>query len=139
VSAYIEAQDIIDTYGQLQFNRISSPKADGVSDPKVVQRGIDSASSIIDMYLGGRFTLPLAVVPPVLVELAVDIAIYKMPLGPTTRTPEMRLRYDDALKMLAQIAAGTLSLGLSTEDLTANGDADTQKSAMGRSIRTYRI
>jgi phage gp36-like protein len=136
---YCTADDIVDAYGQDQLDKVSRPIGSKVSDPAVVQRGITSASSIIDAYIGNRYTLPVAVVAPILTECAIDIAIYKMALGTTVRTPEMRLRYDDALALLTKIAAGTVSIGLSSGDLATNGDTDTVKQGMGKSIRTYRI
>lgn len=137
--SYIVADDLVAAYGHSLVNKISTPEGSTQSDPAVIQRGIDSAGSIIDAYIGGRYTLPLAVVPPVLVELAIDIAIYKISLATTRRTPEMRLRYDDALKMLGEIADAKVSIGLSMSDLQANGDQDIVKQRLGKSIRTYRI
>lgn len=136
--SYITADDIIATYSASLLNKISTPEGSTQPDPAVTQRGIDSAGSIIDAYLGGRYTLPLAVVPQVVVELAVDIAIYKISLATTRRTTEMRVRYDDALKMLEEMATGKVSIGLSISDLQANGDQDVVKQRMGKSIRTYR-
>lgn len=136
---YIIAQDIADRYGQELLDRISTPRGQKQSDPNVIQKGIDAADATIDAFISNRYTLPLAVVPPILVKLAVDIAVYEMPIDVVPRTLEMRVRYDDAITMLKGIAAGTVGIGLSIADLTTNGDEDVAKQTMGKSIRTFRM
>lgn len=75
-----------------------------------VQRALTDAQAEIDGYLAGRYGLPLATVPPVLERLACDVARYR--LYERRPTDEIRTRYEDAVRVLEQIARGAFTLGL---------------------------
>lgn len=87
-------------------------------DDAVLDRRLADASAVIDGYLGGRYPLPLAVVPPILVGLACTIAYYQL-LGrsPAGVTEDLRKRYEDAIRYLEQVAAGRISLGIPAVEL----------------------
>jgi hypothetical protein len=57
---------------------------------------------MIDGYLAGRYQLPLTEVPPLVVDLAQVIAIYK--LHPFEPDPKISNDYNQALKTLRDIA-----------------------------------
>ncbi len=61
--------------------------------------------------MGKHYDLPLATVPSVLVQVAVDIAIYRMCNSDALVTEEIRSRYKDARGTLRSIAKGEVSLG----------------------------
>lgn len=82
-----------------------------------VQRALGDAQAEIDGYLAGRYALPLATVPPVLERLACDVARYR--LYERRPTDEIRQRYEDAVRVLEQIARGTVTLGLPAADTPA--------------------
>ena len=66
------------------------------------------AAEEIDSYAGRRYTLPIASCSAVLTGYACDIARYRLH---TDRMPEnVRKRYEDALKWLADVAAGRVVL-----------------------------
>jgi phage gp36-like protein len=82
----------------------------GVIDAAVVAKALTDADAVIDPHLQARYTLPLASTPKLLVRIAVDISLFDL-YG--SRAPEsITKRYNDALKMLAQISRGDLPLGL---------------------------
>jgi phage gp36-like protein len=82
-----------------------------------IQTALDDASAEIDGYLEGRFTLPLSDPPAVLSRLCADIAMYRMQvLRPLHDLADARRRYDDAIAMLAKVAAGELTLGLAADN-----------------------
>lgn len=82
-----------------------------------VQRALGDAQAEVDGYIAGRYALPLATVPPVLERLACDVARYR--LYESKPTPEIRQRYEDAVRVLEQIARGTVTLGLPAADAPA--------------------
>jgi phage gp36-like protein len=75
-----------------------------------------SASSIIDGYLSVRYAVPINPTTQLLRDLCVDIALYRMALSRLKQTAEMRLRYEDAIKLLTRISDGKASIGQDTDD-----------------------
>lgn len=117
--AYATEQDIIDRYGEAALIVASDHDEDGAADPEVVAKGLQDASEEIDVYVGGRYTLPLSPVPPVLKRLCVDISLYRMSKPPAI-TDELRRRYEDAVRLLKMISEGKVTLGESTPSGTGN-------------------
>ena len=107
--AYATAQDIIDRYSEEQLLITFDRDAEGAPDPNTVDRALDDASSEIDGYLAGRYSLPLAAPPRILTFMCVDIALYKGSVE-TAVTEERRRRYQDAIGFLVRVAKGEISL-----------------------------
>lgn len=114
MAMYAEEQDIIDRYGLTELLIVADKENTGETDPVTVVQGLTDASDEIDTYLATRYTLPLAVIVPVLKPLCVDIALYKMSTG-TSVTEEKRTRYEDAIKLLTKIAKGDVTFGKTTD------------------------
>lgn len=91
-----------------------NPNDEGTIVESVVEKAINEATTLVDAYIGKRYTLPLPSVPPVLRMIAVDLSIYNLyeRLTEMNVTDGMKLRYNNAVSMLKQIAAGDLPLGL---------------------------
>lgn len=109
--SYATQQDIIDRYGSDALHIAADRDNDGVLDVDAITRALDDATAEINVYVGARYDLPLSTVPPVLVMLCVDIALYKLATG-TAGTDERRQRYEDAVALLRRIASGELPLGV---------------------------
>jgi phage gp36-like protein len=109
---YATAQDLIDRFGErelVQLTDIDEPRTDAVVTVRV-QRALDDAVAEIDGYLAGLYTLPLTAVPATLRRVAVDLARYHLG-GVATDGVEAK-RYDDAIKFLRLVAAGSVRLGV---------------------------
>ncbi|MGJ4945074.1 gp436 family protein [Bradyrhizobium sp. HKCCYLS1011] len=122
---YASKEDIDDLYGTDLLVRIADYDRDGVPDPLVIQRGLDGADEICDAYLSSQYTVPVVPTPGIVKNCAIDIAVYKIALGRTGRTDEMRVRYEDALAILEKISTGKVGLGLppvTTTGTDANGN-----------------
>ncbi|MFZ2469479.1 MAG: DUF1320 domain-containing protein [Parvibaculum sedimenti] len=76
----------------------------GAIDAARVTRALEEADNIIQSYIGVRYALPLASVPALLVDLACDIARFK--LYDTGATEEVRTRYEDAIARLKALSKG---------------------------------
>lgn len=140
---YASKEDIDDLYGADLLIKIADQDRDGVADPAIVQRGLDSAQGLIDGALEGKYTLPLTGTSSLLRELAIDIAVYKICLQRSIRTNEMRQRYDDAMCILDKIAAGKQGIAITGPGGTGsgsdgNGNPIGGPTQNGRSINTYR-
>jgi phage gp36-like protein len=116
---YATQSDLVGRFGNrelVQLTNIETPSATSLNGA-VADRALADASAEIDTYLAGRFALPLAVVPSVLVRLCCDIARYR--LAENRSTEEMRRRYEDATRVLEQVRDGKLQLGLEAVDAAA--------------------
>lgn len=137
---YVSKEDIDDLYGSDMLIRIADQDKDGVPDVDIVERGLLSADDTINAYLSTRYNVPLRVKPGILRDCGINIAVYMIAMDRSKRTEEMRIRYEDALKMLSQIALGKVGLGIPPTDMDGDGPGgigDTRTN-IGRSIDTFR-
>ena len=104
--AYATLDDLVARFGEQelidQTDRVSGTNVDA----ELVARVLDYASATIDPYLAGRYDLPLPSVPALLVGLCCDMARYA--LYPDAAPEMVKDRYNNALRLLREIAAGTL-------------------------------
>lgn len=88
----------------------------GAIDAAVLTRALEAADGEIDSYLAARYTLPLASVPTILRDCAVDIARYRLhDRGVPDRVKDA---YKDRIAWLLNVSKGVASLGINTDDLT---------------------
>ena len=121
--AYAAQIDLENQYGVDLVTRLADYDGDGVADQSAIDDALTSAQSIVDAYLAARYPVPLANPPPVVRDLTVDIAWYRLAHNRLKQTAEMRLRYEDAIKLLTAVAGGKASIGL---DSTGEGVSDDQ-------------
>lgn len=93
----------------------------GAIDGAVVARCIADTDAVIDGYLAGRYVLPLAATPPLVADLALSIAIYK--LHAFAPDPKIEADYKDAIKALDAIARGVIRLPIAGVEVTGNDSA----------------
>ncbi len=91
--------------------------ATGAIDAVVVDRALADADAVIDGYIGGRYVLPLAEVPPLLADIARSIAIWKL----HTHRPDDKIAedYKDALRLLRDISDGKITLSVASQTAPA--------------------
>jgi phage gp36-like protein len=115
--SYATVQDMINRYPNRDLVQLTNedPTATTVNTTPITQALAD-ASAEIDGYIEGRFTLPLTDPPVVLNRLTTDIAMYRLQsLRPLHDLEDARKRYEDAVAILRQVAAGELTLGLAAD------------------------
>lgn len=83
-----------------------------------INQAIASTDGLIDSYLATRYQLPLATVPAVLKEKALDLARFE--LQKDRATEEARRRRDDAISWLKDLAGGRAKLGVASIDSGAD-------------------
>jgi phage gp36-like protein len=111
---YAILQDMINSFSEEEILRLSP-------DDEAITRVLADADALINGYLGGRYALPLAQVPPMLTLLACDIAFYRLhSLNPTEIAEK---RYNDAVKTLRDIADGRIKLQLDGINEAPQGSA----------------
>lgn len=114
--AYATHANLVEQYGNDFVVRSFDKDGNGTVDAAVETKALEDASDEIDSYLSVRYGLPLPTIPRALTRVCGDIAIYRGSGEAGTVTDEKRLRYEDAVKWLKDIAKGVASLGLSATD-----------------------
>ncbi len=118
---YATRQAMIDRYGEPELIQLTDRTRTGAIDDTVLDQAIADAGHEIDGYLAVRFALPLSHTPPVLTRAACDIARYR--LYDDASPDEVRNRYTDAVKWLAAIARGFVSLGMPPAEAPSSSGA----------------
>lgn len=108
---YATQSDITALYGAHSLV-VADHDRSGVPDAEAVARALEMASGEIDTYLARRYSLPLPAVPPHLVQLCVDVALYRLALSADVASDEHRRRYEDAIGILTKVADGRAALVL---------------------------
>jgi len=111
---YASQDDIVTIYTSDALV-VADRDGDGVPDAAAITRALSSASSEIDASLAVRYDLPLAGTHDILTQYCVDIALYRLAGSSATMTEELRQRYEDAMKGLADIATGKKRLNIAAE------------------------
>ena len=107
---YATQASLTDRYGEQMLVALSD-RADvptGIVDAAVVTRALVEADALVDGYLAGIYSLPLATVPPILPPLAEAIAIYTMHI--TEPEAKVKADYEWAIKRLTEISKGIIKL-----------------------------
>lgn len=112
--AYATSADLVERFGEEEIIQLSDRLASSALDQPVLQRALDDASALIDGTLAGRYALPLASVPALLVGLCCDLA--RFALYEDAAPDLVRERKTDALARLRDLANGTLRLERSTAE-----------------------
>lgn len=109
---YATLANLEDRYGRTMLVQLTDrgQPATGQVDVETVDRALADTDAMIDGYLAVRYRLPIARVPKLLVDLAEVIAIYK--LHRRGEAEKITADYRDALKTLADLAAGRQRLDL---------------------------
>lgn len=93
----------------------------GLVNAGVAAGAMEAASRLIDGYLAAQYAVPLSEVPPLLADLAADVARYR--LHSFSPPDHVRARYDDAIRTLKDIAAGRIRLPVQTVAAEPQGRA----------------
>lgn len=105
---YATQADLEARFGIAELGELTDRVNGEVIDADVVTRALNDARAEIDGYLAGRYQLPLATVPEILVRLNCDMARYY--LHDDRVTEAVRDRYTDAVRLLRSIAAGDVKI-----------------------------
>lgn len=107
---YATVAELATRYGEDELIQLTGRAGSGMMDTAVVQRALDDADAEIDGYLASRYRLPLPTTPALLARIACDIARYR--LWKDRASDEVRARYEDARRLLENLASCRVSLGL---------------------------
>jgi len=122
--AYCTTDNLIDRYGADELLRLTDRDNNGFIDEQAVSAAIEDASDLIDGYLGGRYTLPLSVVPSVLIKICADIARFNMYDHTVPETVDKNNKA--AMDFLKSVGKGEVRLGLSDSNESPASDDQIQ-------------
>jgi len=133
---YANTQDIIDRYGEDELYTLADRDGNNVLEQASIDRALNDASRLIDGYVATRHELPLIKIPDILVRFCVDIAVYMLSQEGGGATDERRLRYEDAVKYLAQVATGSINLAINAGPSAVGGGGVVMSSEKRQFSRT---
>lgn len=108
--SYATIADLNNRITQTELMRLTDEDDDGIVIIETVQAALDAAGLEIDSYLAGNYTMPIS--NPILITLAVDIAIWNLYALDTSGAPDgRRERYQTAIKTLERISTDRKVLG----------------------------
>jgi phage gp36-like protein len=106
--AYAAQSDLVTRFGSTELAQLTDRVAGTTIDTAVVAGALADADALIDGYLAQRYALPVSPVPALLLRVAADIARFL--LHGNAATEAVRGAYDDALRVLRDLAAGRAAL-----------------------------
>lgn len=110
--AYATTQDMVARFGEGEVIALTDREHTGSIDEAVLAPALAEASAEIEGHLASRYALPLASVPLLVAGICCDIARYRLSGAEVLETDPTRNRYRDAVRLLEQIGAGKVGLGL---------------------------
>ena len=121
---YATYQDMLTRFGEAELIALSDRENLGVVVPALLDAALAEASAEIDAYLVSRYALPLAVIPPLFVTHACDIARYRLSGATVTEVDTARDRYKDAIRFLESVRDGKIGLGADVSAAPVNAAQD---------------
>lgn len=113
--AYCTHSDILGQVSADTLIQLTDDDTAGSIDASVIEAAIAWADSRIDAYCSEKYALPFDPVPPVIRDISVDMAVYKL-FARRQAVPEDRAKtYTEALQFLRDLAAGKARAGLQPE------------------------
>lgn len=122
--AYCTKADIEKLIPATTVTEVTDDEGTGAEVAARVSEAIAQADAEIDSYCGGRYAVPFDPVPAIIAKCSVDMAIYHLYSRTQETMPETRAnRYKDAIRLLAAISKGEITLGAQGADAEPSADA----------------
>jgi phage gp36-like protein len=108
--AYATLAELTDRYGAQLLVALTdrADPASGTIDAGVVARALSDTAALIDAHLAALYRLPVETVPPVLRDIALAIAVYRLHVHEAPKKIEADWR--DAMRLLEAIRDGRTRL-----------------------------
>lgn len=109
---YLDHAGFVEQFGAEEVLLLADRAHTGEADESVTARALSDATDLINQYLRVRYSVPVSPVPPTLRRVCGDLAMYALSTDNGLLTDDKRRRYEDALRLLRDLANGTAELGL---------------------------
>lgn len=110
--AYLTTADYLNRFGEQEAVRLTDETRSGVVDTVKVETAIADAVEIVNGYVGGRYSVPIANPPRILRSMVAALA--RELLHKTRPTPEVKDAADRARAQLKDVSIGRLGLPVAT-------------------------
>ena len=108
--SYLTSADLVVRFGAAQLALIADRDNDGQADEPVLTRAIADAGSVVDLFVRGRYALPLSPLDPAIGVIVGDLA-RRLLYGDATEVPDSVIDADKAARrQLELIAKGDVTL-----------------------------
>lgn len=105
---YATQSDLAARFGEAELIQQTDLTGTGAVNSQAIADALTDASALIDGYVSARYSLPLAVVPGLLVGVCCDLARYALYIEAVP--PIVQQRRDQAIATLRDISLGKLRL-----------------------------
>ena len=111
------------------LRRVAGDGNDGI-DQGIVENGIKQAQAEIDAYCGALYRVPMGSPPLIIKKCAVDMALFHIfsghgfAFGDDSKDKIIKVRYDQAIDFLKQVAAAKVELDAPKKTGGDSGDQD---------------
>jgi Mu-like prophage protein gp36 len=112
--SYCTAADLTERMSNDELIQLTDDSGSGSVNPDVILSAIAAAQDIVDGYLRGRYSVPLATTPVVVKNLALDLTAYRLykRRNQLSVNDAIESLYKNAVSALKDIAAGIIKLEL---------------------------
>jgi phage gp36-like protein len=117
--AYCSQTEILDLISAEELANLTAESGD-TPDDAVITEAIMMADALIDGYLGIVYKVPLTPTPNVVKSISIDISIYHIFSRRSFMKEIRRVKYEDWLIFLKDVAAGRATIGPVTEEPSPN-------------------
>lgn len=126
---YLVTQDLLDELGEDTLVKLTDDEATGTVNETRVLKAIDFATGVFDSYARSRYSIPVTATPMVK-SLNLDLTVYHLYKSRSQFAEGIyavkKTAYEDAMKLLKEIASGRAALDVQsdteTDVLPANED-----------------
>jgi len=130
---YSTLDDIKKVLPEAAILQLTDDDDEGAIDEGKVSEAIAAADAEIDAYCAGRYSVPFESVPDLVKKLSVDLAVYNLYCRKVETVPDAKKdRYNNAMRMLRDIAAGKSSLMVGETEVADSGGPEATKAAAER-------
>lgn len=129
---YCTQAQMVERFGEQLVTQLTDRENLGAVNGPVLEAAMADAAAEIDMYLAGRYVLPLSSVPLTLTRLACILTRDVLATGSDVSDERWSKQADDARKLLREIAGGKVSLGVDALAQSPSGGDGAQMESGGR-------
>jgi len=113
---YCSLDDIKQQVSETTLIEITDDNQANEINTKIIDEAILYSETLIDGYLRGRYTLPLATIAVLIKIIAADLTVFRLYSRRfhTDMPDSINDKYKNSIKLLEQIQKGVVSLGIET-------------------------
>jgi phage gp36-like protein len=109
---YCASEQVVERFGRAVIAQLTSRNGSGEINEEVLDAAIADASAEVDMYLAGRYVLPLSVVPLPLVRIACVLVRDILAVNSDVHDERWQTQSEESRRMLRDISTGRINLGV---------------------------